>query len=47
VSASACSGQKRTPAALELQLQAVVSHLKYVLVTELGSSAQALCALNS
>lgn len=38
--------QKRVSAPLELELQAVVTQLMYVLETELGSFARALCALN-
>ena len=47
VSASACRIQERVLDPLELELQAVVSHLMWVLRTELGSSPRVLCVLNN
>lgn len=44
--AGECGFQKHAEDALELELQAIVSYLAWLLGTELGSSAKAVCAFN-
>ena len=46
ISASDCGGQSRASDLLELELQAVVSHLPGMLGTEPGSSARTVVSLN-